>query len=117
MERWEYAAGYQSIDDSWVPSSEPGTYEKARTELDVMMCRLEDHDWSISPSVIRRSDRHPTWQLVNDHAAELLAEVLTDIALRFASNGNDIMQGKDLNRVIKHVAFGLRPTQTEEYGE
>lgn len=115
MERWEYAAGYQSIDDSWIASSEPGMFEKARADFDVMVRRNED--WMTSPSIIRRSDRHSQWQPVHDHAAELLAEVLTDIALRFASNGNDIMQGKDLNRVIKHVAFGLRPTQTEEYGE
>lgn len=115
MERWEYAAGYQTTSDEWRVFDSPGTFEHASAKLRALELESRGDGWATNPCVVKRSDRRPQWQPVHDHAAELLAEVLTDIALRFASNGNDIMQGKDLNRVIKHVAFGLRPTQTEEY--
>lgn len=115
MERWEYAVGHERLNDTWTNDTEPGTFEAASKSLIQREIKFGDEDWAGDQCIVKRSDRFPEWQPVHDHAAELLAEVLTDIALRFASNGNDIMQGKDLNRVIKHVAFGLRPTQTEEY--
>lgn len=120
MERWEYAAGHQSFDDSWIPSSEPGTYEKARTDLEVMVRRHEDEAWMISPSILRRSDRHLDWQPVDDHAAELLAEVLEEIRLDFATIGAGIVQGRDVAKIFRKLALIVRntlPNQNQEYNE
>lgn len=117
MERWEYAAGYEDLNGDFVASTEPGTFEKARLDLDVMVRRHEDEDWMITPSIIRRSDRHPLWQRVNDHAAELLAEVLEDLRLDFGTHGAGIMQGSDLAQVFKKRAHLLNPNPTEEFDQ
>lgn len=114
MEQWEYASGYELL-DGFTNHGEPTTFERAQRDLNRLISVHGDENWVINPCVVKRSTRYPNWTPVHDHAAELLAEVLTDIALKFAPNGNDIMQGKDLNRVIKHVAFSLRPVSTEEY--
>lgn len=119
MEGWEYAAGYQAIDDSWVPSSEVGTYERAQLALNFMVTRHEDEDWMIMPSILKRSDRHPTWHPVHDHAAELLAEVMLDTSKDFAVYGAGVMQGSDLAKVFKKIAHLISnklPQENEEYG-
>lgn len=120
MQNWEYAAGYQAIDDSWVPSSETGTYEKAQLALHFMMSRHEDEDWMTSPSILKRCDRYPIWQRVDDHAAELLAEVFADASLDFGVHGAGIMQGSDLSKILRKIALNIKnklPQRTEEYGE
>lgn len=118
MERWEYAAGYadtRSVDDAWTNNSDPTTFEQAMRDFAHMIAEHGDESWVIDPCVVKRSDRYPDWAKVEDHAAELLAEALADLALRFAANGNDIMQGKDLSRILKRVAQGLKPDNVEEY--
>ena len=120
MERWEYAAGHEDLNGNFVASTEPGTYEKARIDLDVMMRRHEDEDWMITPAIIKRSDRHPTWARVHDHAAELLAEIVHDMAYRFSNFGAGIIQGYDLVKTLRKVAEGVSdklPQNVEEYGE
>lgn len=120
MENWQYAAGTQNVyavGTVWTDQSTPGTFEEARLALDKLIREEGGDDWVIDPCIIKRSDRHPAWVRVHDHAAELLAEALTDIALGFAANGNDIMQGKDLSRVVKRVSFTIGPNKSnEEYG-
>lgn len=118
MQHWEYAAGHQSLDDSWVPSSEPGTYEKARTDLEIMTRRHEDESWMISPSILRRSERQPEWQPVHDHAAEVLAEVLEDLRHDFTLFGAGIIQGTDITQIMRRRAQAIRntlPNQNQEY--
>lgn len=120
MQNWEYAAGYQDLNDKFVASTEPGTYEKARIDLDTMIRRHEDEDWMIAPSIIRRCDRYPEWQQVDDHAAELLAEVFADASLDFGVHGAGIMQGSDLAKALRKIALNIKnklPQRTEEYGE
>lgn len=118
MENWTYAAGYQSIDNSWVPSSEPGTYEKAQIDLGVMMRRHEDEDWLSTPSIVKQSPVHPGWQPVHDHAAELLAETLMDMRYDFARHGTSIMQGRDLAQIfhkLSKLVSNKLPQTNEEY--
>lgn len=122
MENWEYAAGTlnsYAIGTVWTDQSTPGTFEAARLALDKLIREEGDADWVIDPCIIKRSDRHPAWARVNDHAAELLAEVLADVANDSGVHGAGIIQGSDLYKIFKKVAHLISnklPQNVEEYG-
>ena len=122
MERWEYAAGTldtRSEGTNWNSQSDPNTtFERARLDLLNLMAAHGDEDWVIDPCVIKRSDRHPTWAKVHDHAAELLAEAMHEVALDFAVYGAGVMQGSDLAKVFKKVSYLISnklPQDNQEY--
>lgn len=120
MERWEYAIGEQGMDEStWHVDTEGlATYEAANRALMRTMIQGRNSDWLGDPQIIKRSDRHPHWQPVHDHAAEVLAEVLEDIRLDFGTIGSGIVQGSDVAKIFRKRALIVRntlPNQNEEY--
>lgn len=120
MENWQYAYGQEDWraypGPKWTNDSEPGTY--AQAEIALMRAIVQDDptsDYSLhSPCILRRSDRHPEWQPVKDHAAELLAEMLGDLRLDFGVHGASVMQGSDLAKVFAKRAHLLNPNHSSE---
>lgn len=119
MEKWEYAFGtadWRSYPEGWQADSDPGTYEDAQIAL--MRALAKDDptsDYSLnSPCIVKRSDRHLVWQPVKDHAAELLAETLTEIADRFGRTPSSVIKGRDLYAAIRRVAHALTPQNNPE---
>lgn len=104
MDNWKYAVGAVGGDateqDVYTPQTEPTCYEDARTALERLLRERGQEAWVVSPCIVRRSDRHPLWVKVNDHTAELLAEVLAAVAYEFRSIGSGIVQGDDVFRVL-----------------
>jgi hypothetical protein len=114
MENWEYAFGVRdlrSVEDAWTNNSDPGTYAEAEIALTRALAKDDPtSDYSLNgPCIVKRSSRHPEWQPVRDHAAELLSEAMGDVFLSFAALGPNVLQGNDLNRVFRRLAFALRP--------
>lgn len=120
MRNWEYAFGTEDWaawpGPKWQAESEPGTYHEA--EVALMRAVAQDDpssDYSLrSPCIVRRCNDVPEWQPVKDHTAELLAELLMDLRLDFATHGKSIMQGSDLARAFAKRARLLDPPTTTE---
>lgn len=104
MDDWKYAVGtadWRTAEQGvYNVQTEPTCYEDARTALERLLREQGQEDWVVSPCIIRRSERHPLWIKVNDHAAELLADVLAAVAYEFRSIGGGIVQGDDVFRVL-----------------
>lgn len=120
MERWQYAIGEQGMDESWHIDVEGlPDYEAATRALTRYLVESRNSDWTQDPQIVKRSDRHPAWQPVKDHAAELLAEVLEAVRLDFATIGSGIVQGSDVAKIFRKRALILRNVTdlqgTEEY--
>lgn len=118
MQHWEYAAGYDRVDNTFTNWSDPTTYEQARVDLDRLLRDHGDEGWVINPCVVRRGERHINWQPVYDHAAELLVEVLEGLRMDFAVIGAGIVQGSDVAKIFRKRAQILRntlPNQNQEY--
>lgn len=119
MEKWEYAFGTSDWraypDPEWQAESEPGSYADAEVAL-VRALAADDpaSDYSLrEPCIVRRSDRHPRWQPVKDHAAELLAEVLAEVAQYGHRTHTNVIQGTDLKHLFGEMARALDPGRTE----
>lgn len=119
MERWEYGIGTEGMDGSWIADTEGiETYEAANRALIRTMIESRNSDWLDDPHVLKRSERHPAWTPVYDHAAELLVEALEGVRLDFATIGAGIVQGSDVAKIFKKRAQILRntlPNQSQEY--
>lgn len=124
MERWEYAFGQEDYrahpGKKWTADSEPGTYAEAeRAMIRALAADDPTSDYSLhSACIVKRSERHSEWAPVHDHAAELLAEVVHDMAYQFSNYGSGIMQGTDLVKTLRKVAQGVKntlPQNIEEY--
>lgn len=122
MEQWEYAFGvenWRADPTEWTNESEPGTY--AAAELALMRAVAADDpmsDYSLhGPCIVRRSIRYPRWQPVVDHAAELLAEVLGEIAKDVnRAHPRDTSPSKTVAFYLARAAKALDPKpETEEY--
>lgn len=98
MESWEYAVGHSGLSGKWDNDTDPTSFELASRDLIAQTILFGGEDWAYNLRVVRRSYRHPAWIPVQDHAAELLAETLGNIA-------------KDLNRTSPRVP----PTQAMAY--
>ena len=116
-DKWEYAAGHQGLSGDWVNDLEPTTFELASRDLFRMTLTYGEQDWTHDLRIIKRSDRHPPWQPVNDHAAEVVADTLEEIAGQFGVHGSNIIQGADLHRILNRVARALVPREIQEYDE
>lgn len=118
MEQWEYAAGYQNTSDEWRVFDVPGTFEHASQKLRALEWESREEGWATNPCIVKRSEVHPQWTPVHDHAAELLAEAVQDMAYQFGNFGAGIIQGYDLVKTLRKVAQGISrtlPQNTEEY--
>lgn len=118
MQHWEYAVGHQRLDDTWSNDTDPGVFEVASRDLIKHQIQFGDEDWATDLRIVKRSDRHLDWQPVDDHAAELLVEVLEEIRLDFATIDSGIVQGSDVAKVFRKRALVLRntlPNQNQEY--
>lgn len=117
METWEYAVGQEGLDGTWETDTEPTPhYEAAQRAFARLLIEHRNDEWLIDPQILKRSERHPVWTPVLDHAAELLAEVLEDLRLDFATHGAGIMQGVDLAKVFRKRARLINPDKSvEEY--
>lgn len=117
MEDWEYAAGtcdWRSGEaDHWTAHSNPGSFENARLALNKIIHESGDETWVIDPCIVRRSERYPTWQKVEDHSAELLAEAMLEIAHTFRRVGPGVVQGNDLYAAFVAVTRKLSPTTND----
>lgn len=124
MEKWEYAYGLEDWraypGPKWTAESTPGTY--AQAEIALMRALAADDptsDYGLhGPCIVKRSENNPEWVPVQDHAAELLAEVLEDLRIDFAFLGAGIMQGKDIAKSFRKRAqmlIGERPVKKQEF--
>lgn len=120
MQRWEYAVGHQSLNSEWSSDTDSTTFEAASRDLIRLTLIFGHEDWAHDLRVIKRSEKSPGWRPVHDHAAELLAEAMADVAGQFSANGRNIMQGVDLhrmfNRLSKSVAATL-PSVSQEFDQ
>lgn len=99
MNKWEYAVGHFSPIGEWVEDEEVRPhFEQAVADLPRAHAAYGNEDWLAgSPlRIVKRCERYPKWQPVNDHAAEVLAEVLADLARGFRRIGQSVPQGDDL---------------------
>ncbi|QNJ57676.1 hypothetical protein SEA_KEANU_71 [Streptomyces phage Keanu] len=116
MERWEYAAGEEDWraypGPKWENRSEPGTFEAAQVALTRLLAAEDPtSDYSMhGPCVVKRSERYPDWQPVRDHAAELLAEALLEVAHDFRRVGQGVVQGNDLYRALAKITAQMNTT-------
>lgn len=121
MQRWEYAAGEEDWraypGPKWENRSEPGTFEAAQVAL-MRLLAAEDpqSDYAMhGPCVIKRCEAQSEWQPVRDHAAELLVELLKDMASNFGRLGDGIVQGTDIKAICTHLARGMSTEPNQEY--
>jgi len=119
VEKWEYAFGTEDLrawpGPQWDNHSEPGTYADAEIAMARALAADDPtSDYSLAgPCIIKRSERHPAWRPVKDHAAELLAEALLEVAHTFRREGRAVMQGNDLYAAFASLTRQLNP-QTDD---
>lgn len=116
MERWEYAVGQEGLDGTWQTDTDPlSSYEAAQRAFTRLLIEHRSSEWLIDPQILKRSERHPVWTPVVDHAAELLAEVLEEMADKFGRLGDGIVQGTDVKAICTHIARSTGTEQSQEY--
>ena len=116
MEQWEYAVGHSGLSGEWDNDTDPTTFELASRDLIEQTILYGHEDWADDLRIVKRSIRHAHWQPVVDHAAELLAEALGEVARNVSRAHSSASPSKTVAHYLALVAKAVSPnTETEEY--